>query len=40
MTEETPAALRPALPELPEHASELAGSAEAAAVIYDEPEPQ
>ena len=40
MTEETPAALRPALPELPELASELAGIAEAAAVIYDEPEPQ
>jgi hypothetical protein len=36
MTEETPAALRPALPELPEMASELADIAEAAAVVYDD----
>ena len=40
LTEETPAALRPALPELPELASELADIAEAAAMVYDEREPQ
>ena len=36
MTDETPIALRPALPELPGLAAELAGVAEAAHVIYDD----
>jgi hypothetical protein len=34
--DETPTALRPALPELPELAAELAGISEAANVIYDD----
>jgi hypothetical protein len=36
MTDETPTALRPALPELSELATELAGITEAANVIYDD----
>ena len=36
MTDETPTALRPALPELPELAAELAGITEAANVVYDD----
>jgi predicted nuclease of restriction endonuclease-like (RecB) superfamily len=36
MTDETPTALRPALPELPELAAELTGISEAANVIYDD----
>jgi len=36
MTDETPTALRPALPELPELAAGLAGITEAANVIYDD----
>jgi predicted nuclease of restriction endonuclease-like (RecB) superfamily len=40
MTEETPAQLRPALPELPELASELTDMTEAADVIYDTEEPE
>jgi hypothetical protein len=40
MTEETPAALQPALPDLPGLANELAGIAGAAAVVYDGQEPE
>jgi predicted nuclease of restriction endonuclease-like (RecB) superfamily len=40
MTAQTPDALRPALPELPRLASELADITEAAAVVYDGQEPQ
>lgn len=36
MTEETPEQLKPALPELPELATELAGITEAADIIYDD----
>jgi predicted nuclease of restriction endonuclease-like (RecB) superfamily len=36
MTDETPTALRPALPELPELAAELSGITEAANAIYDD----
>jgi hypothetical protein len=36
MTDETPATLRPALPELPDLAAELADVAEAAVMLYDE----
>jgi hypothetical protein len=39
MTEQTPAALKPALPELIELAGELAGITEAAAVVYDADDP-
>ena len=39
MTDETPAALRPALPELPRLADELSDIAEAAAVVYEGREP-
>lgn len=38
MTDETPDKLRPALPELPELASELTGITEAAAIVYDSQE--
>lgn len=38
MTDETPATLRPALPELPELATELTGITEAAAMLYDDEE--
>ena len=40
LTATTPAELRPALPELPELASELAGITEAAAVVYEGLEPR
>lgn len=36
MTDETPATLRPALPELPELATELTGITEAADILYDD----
>jgi predicted nuclease of restriction endonuclease-like (RecB) superfamily len=38
MTDETPPALRPALPELPDLASELTGITEAAEMLYDDEE--
>jgi hypothetical protein len=38
LTDETPSALKPALPELPELATELAGIAEAAEMLYDDDE--